>query len=203
MITYRPLTINDCDQLIDVVKSRPYIFNDYTDDDFQKTIVDIVPIWFTNPLFYVPGVFIDGVLTGAMVVKESASSPVWTWGHWVQAPGHVTRMYSDEGVRAFKEMNTMVFDEMEINRKLNRIYVAYNMSEGNSGLKIAGMSDRMLPWMRRQGFRIANYKFYTDCIVEPGTLPKYPYQQELILNRSWPIKIAIRIGMLQSNESGS
>jgi hypothetical protein len=203
MITYRPLTINDCDELINLLQLRPYIFNNYTDADFKNTITSSAPKWFLDPTFFVPGIFINGELTGAMVLKESSSAPVWTWGHWIHKPGHVAKMYSEEGVRVFKEADQLVFDEMEVARKLNRVYVAYNMSEGNQGLKAAGMSDRMLPWMRRQGFRIANYKFYTDCIVEPNTMPRYSYQKDLILNRTWPIKVALRIGMLQSSESGS
>ena len=39
---------------------------------------------------------------------------------------------------------------------------------------------------------MSKYVFATDCIIEPNTMPKYEYQKNLILNRTWPIKIGIR-----------
>ena len=53
MIENRPLTINDCDQLIQLMKNKPYTFNGYTDQHlqhyFQQEIDIIIPTYFSNP----------------------------------------------------------------------------------------------------------------------------------------------------------
>lgn len=195
-LSYRPLTINDCDEFIDLLKERPYLFNGHYDPDWHKTVLDIAPKWFKNPLYFIPGVWADNRLIGTLVAKESSTSPSWAWGHWISRAGFVSKMYSDDGVKVFKETDYEIFEEMEVKRKLNRIMLSYRISGDDKNLKNAGMSDRIFAWMGRNNFRVARYKFYTDCIVEPGTLPKYQYQQELIGNRTWPFSVAIRLGML-------
>ena len=196
-VTYRPLTINDCDQFIDLMKERPYLFNGYHDPDWHKTILNIAPKWFEDPLYFFPGLWIDGKLLGTIVAKESASSPSWAWGHWVGRAGFVGTIYSEEGVKVFKHADQEIFDEMEVKRKLNRLFVSYRLDDRNgTSLKNAGMSDRIFAWMGRNNFRVARYKFYTDCEVEPGEEAKYSYQKELLGNRVWPFKVAVRLGML-------
>jgi len=105
-------------------------------------------------------------------------------------------MYTSEGVKIFREADSKIFDEMEVNRKLNRFYLSYRASDNSDNLKNAGMSDRMFTWMNRMKYRVSRYKFYTDSIVEAGQLPKYQYQKELLGNKTWPFKTAIRIGFL-------
>lgn len=195
-LSYRPLTINDCDEFIDLMKERPYLFNGHHDPEWHKTILELAPKWFKNPLYFFPGLWVDGRLLGTIVAKESSTSPSWAWGHWVGRPGFVGTMYSDEGVKIFKHADQEIFDEMEVRRKLNRIMLSYRMSDDKNHLKNVGMSDRIFAWMGRNNFRFARYKFYTDCTIEPGTLPKYQYQQDLVGNRTWPFTVAVRIGML-------
>jgi hypothetical protein len=195
-LSYRPLTINDCDELIDLLKERPYLFNGHHDPEWHKTILELAPKWFKNSLYFIPGVWADNRLIGTLIAKESSNSPSWAWGHWISRAGFLTTMYSDEGVKIFKQTDHEIFEEMEVRRKLNRIVLSYKISGDDKNLKNAGMSDRIFAWMGRNNFRVARYKFYTDCIIEPGTLPKYQYQQDLIGNRTWPFSIAVRTGML-------
>lgn len=195
-LSYRPLTINDCDELIDLLKERPYLFNGHHDPEWHKTILELAPKWFKNSLYFIPGVWADNRLIGTLIAKESSNSPSWAWGHWISRAGFLTNMYSDEGVKIFKQTDHEIFEEMEVRRKLNRIVLSYKISGDDKNLKNAGMSDRIFAWMGRNNFRVARYKFYTDCIIEPGTLPKYQYQQDLIGNRTWPFSIAVRTGML-------
>lgn len=195
-LSYRPLDINDCDQFIDLVKERPYLFNGYQDPDWHKTILERAPKWFKDPLYFFPGLWVDGRLLGTIVAKEFSTSPSWAWGHWVGRQGFVGTMYSPEGVKIFKLADKEIFDEMEHRRKLNRFFLSYRVLDDKLHLKNAGMSDRIFAWMGRNNFRIANYKFYTDCEVEEGQEPKYSYQKELLGNRTWPFKTAIRVGML-------
>jgi hypothetical protein len=196
-LSYRPLDINDCEQLIDLLKERPYLFNGYHDPEWNKKILEIAPKWFEDPLYHFPALWVDGRLLGAIIAKESASSPSWTWGHWVGRSGFVTTMYSEEGVKIFKHADNEIFDEMEVRRKLNRFFVSYRYNDSEkSHSKNAGMSDRMFAWMSRNNFRVSQYKFYTDCEVEAGQTAKYAYQRELLGNQSWPFKTVIRLGML-------
>jgi len=50
--------------------------------------------------------------------------------------------------------------------------------------------------MGRNNYRVSRYKFYTDCTVEAGQTANYSYQRELLANKVWPFKTAIRIGFL-------
>jgi len=165
-LTYRPLDINDCDQFIDLLTERPYLFNGHYDPDWHKAILERAPKWFKDPLYFFPG-------------------------------GFLTTMYSNEGVKVFKLTDQEIFDEMEIRRKLNRFYLSYRVFDENSqSLKNTGMSDRIFAWMGRNNYRVSRYKFYTDCTVEAGQTANYSYQRELLANKVWPFKTAIRIGFL-------
>ncbi len=196
-LTYRPLDINDCDQFIDLLTERPYLFNGHYDPDWHKAILERAPKWFKDPLYFFPGVWADGNLIGVLVAKESSGSPSWAWGHWISRQGFLTTMYSNEGVKVFKLTDQEIFDEMEIRRKLNRFYLSYRVFDENSqSLKNTGMSDRIFAWMGRNNYRVSRYKFYTDCTVEAGQTAKYSYQRELLANKVWPFKTAIRIGFL-------
>ena len=196
-VSFRPLTINDYDVLSELLQQRPYVFNGYTDESFKKSIFELVGEWLTNPYYYLPSFFIDGVYYGSIVCKESNTAPSWAWCHWVTRPGWASKMYTPEGVAAWRRADQELFNEMEINRKLNRIFLSYRVFENESThLKNAGMSDRMFAWMSRQGFRISKYRFIDDCFVEANEEAKYPYQRALLSDRTWPFKTVVRMGVL-------
>ncbi len=196
-LSFKPLTINDCDQLIELINQRPHVFNGYHDPDWHKSIIETVPSWFQDPLYFLPAIWKDGNIVLALVIKESPTTPSWAWGHWISRHDSARIMYTTEGVEMFRETDRQIFDEMEINRKLNRMMLSYRIYDSETNhLKNAGMSDRMFEWMRRHNYRVSNYKFYTDCEVEANTEAKYPYQRALLGNRTWPFKTAIRLGML-------
>jgi hypothetical protein len=196
-LSYKPLTINECDQFIDLLKSRPHVFNGYHDPEWFKTILTAVPKWFKNPLYFLPSIWADGDLIATIILKESANSPSWAWGHWVTKIGSPALMYTTDGVNIFREADRQIFDEMEVNRNLNRMMLSYRYEDQvGDRLKNAGMSDRMFAWMSRNNYRVARYKFYTDCTVEANKEAKYTYQRELLGNRTWPFKTAVRIGFL-------
>lgn len=196
-LTYRPLNINDSEQFISLLNERPHLFNGYHDPEWHKAILNVAPKWLEDPLWFIPSIWADDQLIAAICLKESASSPSWTWGHWVTKQGSPSLMYTKDGVNIFKEADKQIFNEMENKRKLNRIYLSYRVyTDANNNLKNAGMSDRMFAWMSRNNYRVARYKFFTDCIVDENTMPKYNYQKELLAYRTWPFKTALRIGFL-------
>ena len=60
-------------------------------------------------------------------------------------------------------------------------------------IRSLGSADRFFNLINKvKDTRMSKYVFATDCIIEPNTMPKYEYQKNLILNRTWPIKIGIR-----------
>ena len=196
-LSYRPLTLNDYDDLIDIINERPYVFNGHYDADWHSSIIKQPQTWLTDPLFFIPSIWYNQELIAAIILKENYSSPSWTWGHWVTKQGSPSLMYTTEGVNVFREADRQIFNEMEINRKLNRFYVAYKIDSNSSdNLKNAGMSDRIFAWMNRMNYRVSKYKFYTDSIIFAGEIPKYQYQKDLIGNKIWPFDIAIKIGFL-------
>jgi len=195
-LIYKPLTLDDCDNLTNLIDNRPFVFNGHYDKEWHESIVKLPAKWLSNPLYFIPGIWNDDELIAAIVLKENPNYPSWAWGHWVTKEGSVSLMYTSEGVKIFREADSKIFDEMEVNRKLNRFYLSYRASDNSDNLKNAGMSDRMFTWMNRMKYRVSRYKFYTDSIVEAGQLPKYQYQKELLGNKTWPFKTAIRIGFL-------
>ena len=198
MIENRPLNLNDCEQLIKLIKSRPETFNGYTDDQLkhrvEHDIEKIIPLYFVDPLYYIPGIFVDGKLFGALICKEFSNAPCWSWGYWI-SDGHHEKMYTTEGAKAFRAWDQILFDEMEINRKLNRFFIVYENRNDNT-LKSTGFGERLFTWMGRQGYRVSKYQFMTDCEIEPNTEPKYEYQKQLLTNRTWPIPLSVRMGIL-------
>jgi hypothetical protein len=157
MIENRPLNLNDCEQLIKLIKSRPETFNGYTDDQLkhrvENDIEKIIPLYFVDPLYYIPGIFVDGKLFGALICKEFSNAPCWSWGYWI-SDGHHEKMYTTEGAKAFRAWDQILFDEMEINRKLNRFFVVYENRNDNT-LKSTGFGERLFTWMGRQGYRVS------------------------------------------------
>jgi hypothetical protein len=197
MFTYRQLDINDTDQLTDLLLERPEVFNGYTDDEFKNHCKTLAPTVLSENLWFVMGLFMDGKLHGVGMMREISNSPAWVWGHWVGRKTDFHKVFSEDGLKVFRAMDNDVFNEMEQTRKLNRYFVAYRIHENVDGtLKTVGMSDRFFQWLRSKGVnRGTSYKFFNDCIIEPNTLPKYQYQQAIVLNRTWPIKLGIRLGL--------
>ena len=57
-------------------------------------------------------------------------------------------------------------------------------------------SARRLQQGSKINVRLTKYKWFTDCVIEPNTLPKYAYQKAIAMNRTWPIRTIIRMGVL-------
>jgi hypothetical protein len=198
MITHRQLTINDHDQLLDLFTQRPELFNGYTDDQYKNQLPTLIPKMLINPLWFNLGIFVDGYLQGAGLMKELTTAPAWAWAHWVIRKGSMSYLATEEGLKTLRNLDQELFDEMENNRKLNRIFLAYRAEDAS--LRSIGSFERIIRSINRQGAtRISRYQFVVDCIVEPNTLPKYEYQRSLLLNRPWPIRTGVCMGVLQSN----
>lgn len=195
-IYYRPLNYQDKNQFIELIQLRPQVFNGYTDDTFKDFMLDHIDEFLDNHLYFMPGIWDDDTLIGTLVAREAETSPSWVWGHWVRRPYTTSLIYNQEGNKVFKQADQALFDEMEIKRGLNRFFVAYKTSEDDNHLKNTGMSDRLFTLFGRLNFRVANYKFITDCEVEAGQEAKYGYQRAILGNRIWPFKTAIRMGVL-------
>jgi hypothetical protein len=98
-------------------------------------------------------------------------------------------------------------------RGLYRFYTAYKYNgENKNDLRSLGATDRLVDFITRYqknhnpnyNFRGTQYKFFTDCVIPANTAPPYSYQQAIIGDRTWPIDIGIRIGLLdQSKDKGS
>lgn len=199
MFTIRQLTIKDLDQVIDLHKRRPTVFDGYTDDLVKSYIDQHLDTIFRSPLYYVIGMFLDDQLYGCFTAKESENTPSWTWGHWVSRLSYDKRAWSPAAYKTFREGEKMLFDEMEINRKLNRFFIFYQLDEDKNDLDMKSVvtgSARRLQQGSKINVRLAKYKWFTDCIIEPNTVPKYAYQKSISMNRTWPIRTIIRMGVL-------
>ena len=189
---FKPLDRKDKDQMIELINSRPQVFNGYTDSQFKESMLDKIDEFFQDDLYYLPGIWVDNKLIG----KEAAGSPSWVWGYWVSRPDASTIFYNLEGMKVFRQADYEIFREMEDNRKLNRFFVAYRTGGETDNLKNVGMSERLFTKLRKTNFRVSRYKFITDCEVMAGTEAVYPYQRAILADRAWPFDVAIRMGVL-------
>ena len=195
MITSRQLYSEDFNALLELVLQRPQTLNGYTDEQFQKSIPILITNWLHDPLCFAVGMFSDDTLDGAMIALESQYSPSWTWVYWISKPGLFTQyVKNNDTATVFKNADTLLFDEMEVQRKLNRFFVSYRSS--NVGLKGTGMSPRLFEIMKRYDSRVARYQFITDCVIPANQEAKYAYQREIQGNRTWPDETEIRLGVL-------
>ena len=162
-----------------------------------------------NPYFFNIGIFHDNELISVNLFKEMYTQPAWVWGYWVAKKGfngwfsNVQRL--KEGIELLQEVDTILFDEMEIKRGLNRFYTAYPFVSANTN-ELRGLfgSERLFVFLNRaqnRNLRLTKYKAYTDCLIEPDTEPKYPYQKHIIGERTYPIKLGIRM-MCKETQSG-
>jgi hypothetical protein len=206
IISYRPLTIDDADQVISIIEQRPEVFMGYTDDYFKNSLISQIPEILKDPYYFNMGFFVDGELTGAGIMKEFVNTPAWCWAYWLVKKATLQRWLNPENLPQFREvMNSMdvaLFDEMEKNRKLNRFFFASLMDGSNNKLRTANTIEsyeRVMQLINRGWCpsRVSRYQFFNDSIVEPYELPKYSYQQDIIGFRSWPIKIRICMAVMK------
>jgi hypothetical protein len=205
-ISQRPLTIDDAEQLINIVEERPEVFMTYTDDHFKNELISNIPQMLQDPYYFNIGLFVDGVLEGAGMMKEFKSTPAWCWAHWVLRKtahhGRLTPENTAQFKKVMKSIDEDLFDEMEVHRKLNRFFFC-SLNDNDDKNKLRSINSiesyhRVIKLISRDGpTRAAQYQVITDCVVEPYTLPKYSYQQEMTLNRTWPIKLRVSMAVLQ------
>lgn len=195
-IFYRPLEKSDLDKLQNLIKERPYVFNDYSDKDFEEHIYHATEEWLSDPYYYLPAIWEDETLLGMVVTREFTNMPAFGLGHWVSRKGAIWS--KPNFFPAWQIGQTALFDEMEINRKLNKIFMSYKHEVSNKqNLKNIGMDHRLLDYFRRNNIdlRIAKYTWVTDCIIEAHEEPKYNYQKILLANRTWPFSVSVRMGV--------
>lgn len=199
-IFYRPLRSKDVDQLQDLLKERPYVFNGYTDKDFEEHILHQSEEWLSDPQYYLPALWEDETLLGIIVVKEFQNLPAFALGHWVSRKGAIWS--KPDFFSAWHVGQQELFDEMEINRKLNKIFLSYKYDkDSDQNGKNIGMHNRFVPFGKRdkRDWRIAKYTWVTDCIIDAYQEPKYNYQKALLANRTWPFAVGVRMGVLLDN----
>jgi hypothetical protein len=212
MLTLQQLTVDDHDAVQAIVHERPEVFNGYSDEQHKKLLAEnIGEQILSNPLFFNLGLYQDGKLIAAGFTKEMTTQPAWVWGYWIAMKGSFGSIIKNKDDIAdfnslMRDLDTVMFEEMEDRRKLNRFYIAYPYkSKDANGLRSAGLGDRLVGFLSRtsnEERRINRYKFFTDCVVEPNTMPRYPYQQQLIGDRTYPIKLGIRMACLDDTQSG-
>ena len=212
MINFRQLDINDAESAIDIVSSRPDVFMGNSDDQFKNELIENLPLALMDPLCFSLGFFEHGQLIGFGLFKEMTTQPAWVWGHWVTKQGDQKHLANRQTFYLLNDMMNVIFEEME-GRGLYRFYTAYKYNgENKNDLRSLGATDRLVDFITRYqknhnpnyNFRGTQYKFFTDCVIPANTAPPYSYQQAIIGDRTWPIDIGIRIGLLdQSKDKGS
>ena len=189
MLTYKILDPTDTDDLTSVMQERPEVFNGYTDDEYKSYLSTHIPTMLLNPLFFNIGFYSDNKLFGTMILREFTGSPAWCIAHVLFSRGN--NIISREFMQLMHTVDNFMFDEMETKRNLNRFHFAYRATDNST--RSLGSADRFFNLINKvKDTRMSKYVFATDCIIEPNTMPKYEYQKNLILNRTWPIKIGIR-----------
>ena len=202
MISIRQLNSSDTDAFVALVKSRPQTFMGFSDDMFQQSIIEHLPSWHSDPLCFCIGIFDDAEMTGAIVAIESQYSPSWTWAYWVSKVGLVGTIFDNlspnpaEGIKTFREVDRLLFDEMDTKRGLTRFFIAYPDIPSSNALRSARSADRFFTFMKRINLSTTRYEVYEDTLVTANSLPKYDYQRQVIGNRVWPIDIAIKMCVL-------
>ena len=202
MNAVRQLNSSDVDAFIALVKTRPQTFMGYSDDAFQESITVNIPIWLSNPLCFCMGVFDGAEMTGAMVAIESPYSPSWTWAYWVSKVGMIGTIFDknsanpDEGIKTFRELDKLLFNEMETKRGLTRFFVAYPHISSSNALRSSKSADRFWTFMKRLNLFTSRYEIYEDALILANSLPKYEYQKQIIGSREWPMDLSIKMCVL-------
>lgn len=191
MFNIKILQNDDQDILKNLFLKNPQVFNGYTDIDYSNHLVNSVETILTNKLFFNVGIFNKKDLSGVIILKEFSTAPAWCWAHHVfEQRGFLIN--NPETIEMFKDIDQIIFDEMENKRKLNRWHFAYNAEQ--PGVRSIGGIDRLLKFVKhyKRDYNLSKYHYITEDILEPNSIPKYDYQKNMILNRKWPIKIGFR-----------
>lgn len=199
-ITYRPLTINDKDQLIELFESNPMVYYKHTDQQFQEKFKELLIQELSNPLCFFPSIFIDEKIYTTLYLKESSDAPSWIFVYYMFRSAQLSTFSQPKYIDAAIELDKGIINEMIIKRKLNRVYFTFPYEE-KSTLRSVGSMDRLYRYIQKVRQYESVYSMmnlYTDCIVKANTLPTYPYQQRLIGDRTWPFDLSIRVGMIKS-----
>ena len=198
----RQLNSSDVDAFIALVKTRPQTFMGYSDDAFQESITVNIPNWLSNPLCFCMGVFDDAEMTSAMVAIESPYSPSWTWAYWISKVGMIGTIFDknsanpDDGIKTFRELDKLLFNEMETKRGLTRFFYAYPHISSSNALRSSRSADRFWTFMKRLNLFTSRYEIYEDALISANSLPKYEYQKQIIGNRVWSIDLSIKMCVL-------
>lgn len=192
MLNIKILQNEDQDNLKNLFLKNPQVFNGYTDSQYRNYLLESTETMLNDKLFFNVGIFNKNNLVGAIILKEFSTAPAWCWAH---------HLFENQGffldnwkglINLISELDKIIFNEMENNRNLNRWHFAYNAEQ--SGIRSVGGVERLLKFGQAQNIsnNMSKYHFETECVLEPNCIPKYAYQKNMILNRTWPIKIGIR-----------
>ena len=108
----------------------------------------------------------------------------------------------EDGFNMMRSLSDQLFDEMETRRGLIRFFWSFPQYQDQSGIRTAGGAERWLASNVGVRFmpRARNYTYFDDCTIPADTMPCYPYQKAIIGDRTWPIDIKIRMGVLNSTK---
>jgi hypothetical protein len=101
-----------------------------------------------------------------------------------------------------RSLSDQLFDEMETRRGLTRFFWSFPHYPDQTGIRTAGGAERWLSSNVGVRFmpRARNYTYFDDCLIPAGKTPRYSYQQAIVGNRTWPMDIKIRMGVLNSTK---
>jgi len=202
---FRPLTIQDKTQLLDLFKENPKVYTNYTDKDFQSNFALTLGKELTNPLCFFPGIFIENELHLSLYLKEVREAPSFILGHGMFKKTSFTTFLEPEFMNQFIKLDKAIYDEMIIKRQLNRVYYVYPIDNDVTTRSI-GSYNRLCNFIKRtknHDLFLTKFDIYTDCIIKKNTIPKYRYQRLILGNRKWPIDLALQIGFLSQKSNGS
>lgn len=195
MLNYQILNISHSEQVKKLFKKYPLVFNGYTDSEYEKYLSNVTDKIFNNEKYFNIGLFHNEELKTVIILKEFSNFPAWCWAHYV-GKWELENPYKEfhsEFLNLLLKVDEVIFHEMEDVRNLYRWHYVYNHE--SNGLKSVGGIERLLKFSRTRlhNTRLSKYNFQTECVLMPNTLPKYSYQKNLILDRSWPIRLGFRI----------
>lgn len=202
---FRPLTIQDKTQLLDLFNENPKVYTNFTDEDFQAKFAILLGEELANPLCFFPGIFIENKLHLSIYLKEVTEAPSFILGHIMFKKTSVTTFLEPEFFNQFINLDKAIYDEMVVKRQLNRIYCVYPIANIVTNRSI-GAYNRLCNFIKltkNHDLFFTKFDIYTDCIVKKNTIPKYKYQQLILGNRTWPIDLALQIGFLSQKSNGS
>jgi|688.fasta_scaffold06744_25 hypothetical protein len=191
MFNIKILQKEDQSILKNLFVKNPQVFNGYTDHQYQDYLIQSTETMLNDKLFFNVGIFNKNNLVGAIILKEFSTAPAWCWAHHLfENRGFLIN--NTEMIDMFKDIDQIIFDEMENKRKLNRWHFAYNAE--HLGVRSIGGIDRLLRFSKnfKKDYNLSKYHYITEHVLESNSIPKYDYQKNMILNRSWPIRIGFR-----------